>query len=89
MSGNPKQIFHGITRAIFSRLRRKASRLGIRVVTPKGEAEKDGVIIQWNYDAAAQLLEVECHAPFWINADQVHRNLRHEIEVTLQSVRAA
>jgi hypothetical protein len=51
MSGNPKQTFHGITRAIFARLRRKASRFGIRVASPKGEAVKDGVVIQWNYDS--------------------------------------
>ena len=89
MSGNPKQIFHGITRALFARLRKKASRLGIRVATPKGEAVKDGITIQWNYDATAQRLEVECRAPFWINAAQVNRNLRDEIELTLRSSKAA
>ena len=89
MSGNSKQIFHGITRALFARLRRKAAQLGVRVATPKGEAMKDGVIIQWNYDATAQRLEVGCRAPFWINAAQADRNLRHEIEVALRSSRAA
>jgi hypothetical protein len=89
MSGNPKQTFHGITRAIFVRLRKKASQVGIRVASPKGEAVKNGVRIQWNYDAAAEVLEVECKAPFWINSMQVNRALRHEIEVTLQSIRAA
>ena len=83
------QTFYGITRAIFSRLRKKASRIGIRVSAPKGEAEKDGVKIQWNYDAKAQLLEVECKAPFWINASRVNRTLRQEIEATLRSTRAA
>jgi hypothetical protein len=89
MSATPKQIFHGITRKLFARLRRKASQLGIRVVSPKGEAVKDGVTIQWNYDPAAQLLEIECRTPFWINAAQVDRTLRHEIEVTLRSSRSA
>ena len=56
MSGNPKQTFHGISRAIFARLRRKASKFGIRVASPKGEAVKDGVVIQWNYDPGAELL---------------------------------
>jgi hypothetical protein len=85
MSGNPKHTFHGITRALFTRLRRKASQLGIRVASPKGEAVKDGITIQWNYDPTAQRLEVECRAPFWVNAEQVNRNLRHEIEVTLRA----
>lgn len=89
MSGNTKQIFHGITRAIFARLRKKASKIGIRVATPKGEAEKDGVKIQWNYDAKAELLEVECKAPFWINSSRADRNLRLEIEATLRASRAA
>jgi hypothetical protein len=83
------EIFHGITRAIFARLRRKASKVGIHVASPKGEAVKDGVKIQWNYDATAELLEVECRAPFWINSTQISRNLRHEIEATLESTRAA
>jgi hypothetical protein len=89
MSGNPKQIFHGISRAIFARLRRKASKFGIRVAGTKGEAVKDGVVIQWNYDPGAELLEVECRAPFWLNSAQVNRNLRNEIEVILRSTRAA
>jgi hypothetical protein len=89
MSGHPKQIFHGISRAIFARLRRKASKFGIRVASPKGEAVKDGVVIQWNYDPGAELLEVECRAPFWLNSTQVSRNLRDEIEVVLRSARAA
>jgi hypothetical protein len=89
MSGNPKQTFHGITRAIFARLRRKASKFGIRVASPKGEALKDGVVIQWNYDPGAELLEVECRTPFWLNSTRVNRDLRHEIEVVLRSGRAA
>jgi hypothetical protein len=89
MSGNTRQTFHGITRAIFARLRKKASKIGIRVATPNGEAEKDGIIIHWNYDAKAELLEVECRAPFWINSTRVNRDLRHEIEATRRSSRAA
>ena len=89
MSGNPKQTFHGISRAIFARLRRKASRFGIRVAGAKGEAVKDGIVIQWNYDPGAELLEVECRTPFWLNSTQVSRNLRDEIEVVLRSARAA
>jgi hypothetical protein len=82
MSENTRQTFHGITRAIFARLRKKASKIGIRVATPHGEAEKDGIIIHWEYDAKAELLEVECRAPFWINAARVNRDLCHEIEAT-------
>jgi hypothetical protein len=89
MSGHPKQTFHGITRAIFARLRRKASKFGIRVASPKGEALKDGVVIQWNYDPGAELLEVECRTPFWLNSTRVNQDLRHEIEVVLRSSRAA
>jgi hypothetical protein len=89
MSVDPKQTFRGITRKIFARLRQRASKAGIRVASPKGEAVKDGVTIQWNYDASAELLEVECRAPFWINSTQVHRKLRHEIEATLRTTRAA
>jgi hypothetical protein len=89
MSGSAKQRFHGITRAIFARLRKKASQLGIRVASPRGQAEKDGVKIEWDYDASAQVLEVETKAPFWINAAVVNRTLRREIEVTCRSSRRA
>ena len=90
MSGNPKQIFRGITRAIFARLRRKASKVGLHVASPRGEAVKDGVRIQWNYDAKLELLEVACvSTPFWIDPTRINMKLRHEIEDTLDSMRAA
>ncbi len=84
MPENLKQTFRGITRAIFRRLRKKASKRGIQVKQAAGEAVKDGIKIQWNYNAAAELLEVECvSAPFWINSAQVNRRLRQEIEEIL------
>jgi hypothetical protein len=85
MSGNPRETFRGITRTIFARLRKKASKAGIRVASPKGEAVKDGVSIRWNYDAGSELLEVECQAPFWIDANRVKKDLRHEIEAVVRS----
>jgi hypothetical protein len=85
MSGNPRQIFRGITRAVFARLRRRACRVGIHVASPKGEAVKDGVLIRWAYDAGSESLEVECRAPFWINAARVNADLRHEIEATIRA----
>jgi hypothetical protein len=89
MSDNPRQTFRGITRAIFARLRRRASKSGIHVASPAGKAVKDGVKIQWNYDAASELLEVECSAPFWINSAEINKRLRREIEATVRSDRAA
>jgi hypothetical protein len=90
MPGSPKQMFRGITRAIFARLRKRASRIGIHVASPAGQAVKDGVKIQWKYDAKAELLEVECvSAPFWFDSARINRKLRQEIEATLRSNRAA
>lgn len=90
MSGGPKQLFRGITRAIFARLRKKASRIGIHVASPAGEVVKDGVTIQWKYDAKEELLEVECtKAPFWFDSARINRKLRQEIEAALDSNRAA
>jgi hypothetical protein len=90
MSISPKLTFGGITRAIFSRLCKKASKRGIQVVGPVGEAIRDGVRIQWNYDATSEHLEVECtHAPFWIDSARINKELRLEIEATLDASRAA
>ena len=90
MSISPELTFGGITRAIFARLRKKASKRGIHVVGPAGEATKDGVRIQWNYDASLELLEVECiHTPFWIDSTRINKELRQEIEATLDASRAA
>jgi len=89
MSGS-RLTFRGITRAIFARLRKKATQNGIPVVRPRGEAVKDGVKIEWKYDPNAELLEVECvSAPFWIDAAHVNRRLSQEIEATLGPRRAA
>jgi hypothetical protein len=85
MSGNPRQIFRGITRAIFTRLRRRASRVGIHVASPQGEVLKDGVTIRWNYDARAELLEVECKVPFWINANRIQADVRQQIEAAIRT----
>jgi hypothetical protein len=85
MSGTPKHTFRGITRAIFARLRRRALKVGIHVASTKGEAEKDGVKIRWQYDARAELLEVECKVPFWINANRINADVRQQIEAIIRA----
>ena len=89
MFTNPKQTFRGITRAVFARLRKKASRIGFPVAKPVGSANKDGISIHWNYDPQAEILEVECSTPFWINSGRLNEELRREIEATIRSHRAA
>ena len=90
MLSGSRLSFRGITRAVFARLRRKAARSGLKIVHPRGEAVHDGVRIQWEYDPATELLEVECvRAPFWIDRAAIHRTLSHEIESELESERAA
>jgi hypothetical protein len=90
MLAGSRLSFRGITRAVFARLRRKARRSGIAILHPRGEAVRDGVKIQWEYDAAAEVLEVECvRAPFWFDRATIHGRLTHEIESELKSRRAA
>jgi len=90
MSGGPRLIFRGITRSLFNRLRKKASKSGIHVVGPTGEAAKDGVRIQWNYDATSEQLEVRCiRAPFRLHSASIHHDPRRQIESTLDHDRAA
>jgi hypothetical protein len=90
MASGSRLSFRGITRAVFARLRRKAARQGIPVLHPHGEAVRDGVRIQWDYDPAAELLEVECvRAPFWIDRAAIDRALSQEIESELEHERAA
>ena len=89
MSGS-RLTFRGITCSIFARLRKKATQNGIPIARPAGEAAKDGVRIQWKYDAEAELLEVECiKTPFWIDRARVNRKLSLEIQATLGSERAS
>ena len=89
MFTNSKQTFRGITRAVFARLRKKASKIGFPVAKPVGSARKDGILIQWNYDPELEVLEVQCSTPFWINGARVNDEVRCEIEATLRSLRAA
>jgi hypothetical protein len=90
MSFGSRLTFRGITQAIFKRIRKRAAQNGIPVRSQAGEARKDGVTIQWNYDPGAELLEVECvHAPFWIDAARVNQKLSEEIEATLETRDAA
>lgn len=90
MLSSSRLSFRGITRVVFARLRRKAARSGIPVLHPRGEVVRDGIKIQWEYDPAAELLEVECvHAPFWIDPATVNRTLTQEIESELEPASAA
>jgi hypothetical protein len=90
MLSGSRLSFRGITRAVFARLRRKAARSGIAVLQPRGEAVRDGVRIEWAYDAAAEVLEVECvRAPFWIDRAAIHGSLSDAIESELHCERAA
>ena len=84
-----KQTFRGITRAIFVRLRKRASKIGFSVAERVGSAKKDGIDIRWNYDPHLEILEVQCSTPFWINAARVNEQLRSEIEATIRAHRAA
>jgi hypothetical protein len=86
---DPKQVFRGITRAVFARLRKKASKIGFPVAKPNGSAKKDGIRLHWNYDPRLEILEVQCSTPFWINSGRVNEELRREIEATIRSHRAA
>lgn len=82
--------FRGITRAVFRRLRKKATQNGLPVAGPAGEAVKDGVGIEWKYDAEREILEVECvKTPFWMDAARVNRRLSLEIQYELGVDRAA
>lgn len=90
MLSGSKLSFRGITRAVFARLRRKARQSGIPVVRARGEAVRNGVRIEWKYDAAAEVLEVECvRAPFWIDRTAIHGRLSDAIEAELREERAA
>lgn len=81
----PRLSFRGISRAIFARLRRKAAQHGIPVRDSRGEAARGGVVIAWDYDPAAEVLEVECvRTPFWIAPATVNNTLAEEIESELQ-----
>ena len=90
MLSGSRLSFRGITRAVFARLRRKARRSGITVVDPRGEGVGDGIRIRWEYDPAAEILEVECvHAPFWIDRAAINSRLTREIESEVQREWAA
>lgn len=89
MFTNSKQIFRGITRAVFARLRKKACKIGFPVAKPIGSARRDGISIHWKYDPQLEVLEVQCSTPFWINSARVNEELRSQIEATIRSHRAA
>jgi hypothetical protein len=64
--------------------------MGLRITGPTGEAVKDGIRIQWNYNPSLEELDVECvSTPFWIDANHVNQNLKNEIEAALRQDRAA
>lgn len=84
MSSPSRLTFHGVTRAMFARLQKKARRNGICAHRAKGGAVKDGVRISWKYNADTTMLEVDCVSTvFWIDGSHVSRRVTEEIEATL------
>jgi hypothetical protein len=60
MAGCEVQAFSGITQEHFACLLQKAQSSGINISGTSGTASRSGITIAWNYDPAAQVLNIQC-----------------------------
>jgi hypothetical protein len=71
------QSFTGITQARFDCLKQKAAAAGIAINADSGEANRDGIIVRWQFDPGAQTLELQCMGhPFFLNCSLVNSQLQ-------------
>ena len=70
------QSFTGITQARFDCLKQKAAAAGIVINGDSGQANRDGIIIRWQFDPGAQTLQLQClDHPFFLNCALVNGQL--------------
>lgn len=76
--------FPSLTASQFNTLRAAAAAQGITMNGPSGTAGQMGVEVRWNYDDAAQLLELEClKAPFFMSKGDVENRLTQMVRKIL------
>jgi hypothetical protein len=76
MAECPIQTFSGITQARFNCLVLKAQATGITISGNAGTATKDGITLRWQFDPAAQTLDLQCtNSPFFIPCELINTKI--------------
>ena len=76
-----KQTFSAISQDQFNSLLSKAAAAGLPLNGNSGQASKSGFTIQWNYDPAASVLEIQCLSnPFFVPCSSVNGKIHDLVE---------
>ena len=75
------QTFSAISQDQFNCLLSKAAAAGLPLNGNSGTASKSGFTIQWNYDPAASVLEIQCLSnPFFVPCSSVNGKIHDLVE---------
>lgn len=77
MSACQQQVFNGVTQSRWDCIKQTIQTgTGVEIGTDNGSASKSGFTFQWNFDAAAQVLTIQCmEKPVFIPCEGIESRL--------------
>ena len=81
MAGCAAQRFEGIGVGTFACLQAKGAAEGLPIVGDEGQLTERGITMRWNFDAASEVLVIEClEKPFFVPCATIVRTVTELIE---------
>ncbi len=81
MSACPTQSFNNVSQDVFNCLVNKAASYGITISGNSGQGTKDGFTVTWNYDPAAETLQLQCtDSPWWAPCGTINSTIEGVVE---------
>ena len=81
MAGCEAQRFEGISVGVFGCLQAKGTAAGVPIAGEQGQATAHGVTLRWNFDAALEVLVIEClDRPVFVSCSRITSTVTELIE---------
>jgi hypothetical protein len=78
-------VFANVTPEQYARLTQKATAAGINMSGESGTTSSFGVELSWNYNAAAQQLNIQClKTPFFMTPEEVNAKIQKLVKETVE-----
>lgn len=85
MSACAMLTYNNVTQAAWQSAQQAvAAKFGVQITTDSGNATSDGFTVHWNYDAARQMLSIQCtDSPFLVPCSAINSEINDMVEATL------
>jgi hypothetical protein len=85
MSACAMQTFSNVTQSAWQSVKQTvAAKFGLQITTDFGNITADGFTVYWNYDAATEMLSIQCtDRPFFIPCSMINPEIHEMVEAAL------